>query len=206
MLLIALKPDRFTINRVIIQRVLRMLLIALKPATNRGTPDSYARIAHAINSVETRSLELLVLLHWARIAHAINSVETFCGDVGASDNFARIAHAINSVETHVSPMGRPQQARIAHAINSVETHGDDVWGNNVKRVLRMLLIALKLFGMNNFKHNCARIAHAINSIETNQNTVACSEKMARIAHAINSVETHPCSGRQSLVRAYCACY
>ena len=74
------------------------------------------------------------------------------------------------------------------------------------RVLRMLLIALKLFGMNNFKHNCARIAHAINSIETNQNTVACSEKMARIAHAINSVETHPCSGRQSLVRAYCACY
>ena len=63
--------------------------------------------------------------------------------MGASDNFARIAHAINSVETHVSPMGRPQQARIAHAINSVETHGDDVWGNNVKRVLRMLLIALK---------------------------------------------------------------
>ena len=58
----------------------------------------------------------------ARIAHAINSVETHYKK-SIHYRVARIAHAINSVETHLSVLDMINVlARIAHAINSVETN------------------------------------------------------------------------------------
>ena len=52
-LLIALKHLLIVIRNWGKQRVLRMLLIALKPFRQTHKPDRVARIAHAINSVET---------------------------------------------------------------------------------------------------------------------------------------------------------
>ena len=59
-----------------------------------------------------------------------------------------------------------------------------------KRVLRMLLIALKLVAVVPVLLKVqARIAHAINSVETATYRRSASAN-ARIAHAINSVETN----------------
>ena len=83
---------------------------------------------------------------------------------------ARIAHAINSVETQQAyGQHRRYMARIAHAINSVETHRVR-YTDMIKRVLRMLLIALKRCGSIGIRSVQARIAHAINSVETNGET------------------------------------
>ena len=100
-----------------------MLLIALKRNIFiRQTKVDTARIAHAINSVETfrgcehsthwrmRVLRMLlialkrvvgatIVIDEARIAHAINSVETAFSSSATFFSRARIAHAINSVET-----------------------------------------------------------------------------------------------------------
>ena len=102
-----------------------MLLIALKhvDVANLEGGDRQARIAHAINSVETKHRHTPYKTVRARIAHAINSVETIACEQFRSPRIARIAHAINSVETDTS--------RVPRCV---------AW-----RVLRMLLIALKPF-------------------------------------------------------------
>ena len=87
------------ILRSIVERVLRMLLIALKPGQVTSSRTHQARIAHAINSVETKPRRRFRRRHWARIAHAINSVETWRYVSPQVSLPARIAHAINSVET-----------------------------------------------------------------------------------------------------------
>ena len=76
-----------------------MLLIALKQLNGFNAHQAQARIAHAINSVETVVSPSLALNEYARIAHAINSVETCTSGCCVEGTCARIAHAINSVET-----------------------------------------------------------------------------------------------------------
>ena len=99
------------------------------------------------------------------------------------DFLARIAHAINSVETlWNSAKYLMAGARIAHAINSVETSDEVCHNDLLRRVLRMLLIALK--------PECQTLR----------------QSKARIAHAINSVETYRCFHACSGISAYCACY
>ena len=103
----------------------------------------------------------------ARIAHAINSVETLSCHEEVNPQ-ARIAHAINSVETNALQMNFIFMMRVLRMllIALKQPHINTNW--SFVRVLRMLLIALKPYLLSMSAPVEARIAHAINSVETNR--------------------------------------
>ena len=79
-----------------------------------------ARIAHAINSVETHCCANHGHRPWRVLRMLLIALKHMSQSCYTPKN-ARIAHAINSVETSMSAASAQNWARIAHAINSVET-------------------------------------------------------------------------------------